>query len=163
MVTDLGRRLILLRALYGISQRELAKRAGVPNSAISVMEQGKSCPTLHSLEKILNGFPLTLQQFLSEEPDRCSLRRIDDEAQLQHGYLDLLLFSEQIVGSVLVSEGYCQLIVVSGQLRVLCCNGSVDLVSGDRLGIESGTLYRVECLSDVATWVSATLRPPSCE
>ncbi len=65
----LGRRLQLLRERNGWSQRELAKRSGVTNSVISTIEQGRVSPSISSLEKILSGFPVSLQEFFTFDPD----------------------------------------------------------------------------------------------
>ena len=47
----LGERLRLVRELNGLSQRELARRAGVTNSNISLIEQGQISPSVGSLAK----------------------------------------------------------------------------------------------------------------
>ena len=60
-----GARLRAIRKLFGISQRELAKRAGVPNSAISVIEQGAVSPSINSLEKVVEVLGITLGEFFS--------------------------------------------------------------------------------------------------
>ena len=39
---DMGVRLKLVRERFGLSQRELAKRAGVTNASISLIEQNRS-------------------------------------------------------------------------------------------------------------------------
>ncbi|WP_299772249.1 helix-turn-helix domain-containing protein [uncultured Pseudoteredinibacter sp.] len=65
----LGRRLQLLRERNGWSQRELAKRSGVTNSVISTIEQGRVSPSISSLEKILSGFPVSLREFFTFDPD----------------------------------------------------------------------------------------------
>lgn len=44
-----GRRLKALRKMHGWSQRELAKRAGVTNATISLIEQGRVSPSILSL------------------------------------------------------------------------------------------------------------------
>lgn len=62
---DLGFKLKLLREAFGLSQRELAKRAGVTNSNISMIEQGQVSPSVQSLGKILDAFPLSLAEFFS--------------------------------------------------------------------------------------------------
>ena len=41
---DIGARLQLVRKSKGLSQRELAKRVGVTNSTISLIEQNKVSP-----------------------------------------------------------------------------------------------------------------------
>lgn len=61
-----GARLQALRQKFGLSQRELARRAEVTNSTLSMIEQGKVSPSVGSLEKILHAFPISLQEFFSE-------------------------------------------------------------------------------------------------
>ena len=63
---SVGSRLQAVRKLYGLSQRELARRAEVTNSTLSMIEQGKVSPSISSLEKILQAFPMSLQEFFSE-------------------------------------------------------------------------------------------------
>ena len=63
MPVELGLRLKRVRELNGLSQRELAKRAQVTHSSISMIEQGQNSPSINSLEKILSGIPMTLVQF----------------------------------------------------------------------------------------------------
>lgn len=63
---SVGARLLALRQKFGLSQRELARRAEVTNSALSMIEQGKVSPSVGSLEKILHAFPISLQEFFSE-------------------------------------------------------------------------------------------------
>lgn len=61
----LGRRLREVREANGYSQRELAKRAGVTNSSISMIEQGQVSPSVQSLEKVLGGIPMSLSHFFA--------------------------------------------------------------------------------------------------
>jgi|TARA_B110000238_G_C16139459_1_gene445451 transcriptional regulator with XRE-family HTH domain len=63
---NVGERLKELRKRNGISQRELSRRAGVPNSAISVIENNKVSPSVDSLTRVLNGFPMTIIEFFSD-------------------------------------------------------------------------------------------------
>ncbi|GAB2189949.1 cupin domain-containing protein [Sessilibacter sp. MAH1] len=62
---EIGERILWLRKLNGWSQRELARRAGVANSAISQMEQGRISPSVSSLKKVLDGVPISLADFFS--------------------------------------------------------------------------------------------------
>ncbi|MGH8315339.1 MAG: helix-turn-helix domain-containing protein, partial [Steroidobacterales bacterium] len=39
-----------VRSMYGLSQRELAKRAGVTNGMISLIEQNRVSPSVSSLK-----------------------------------------------------------------------------------------------------------------
>lgn len=63
----LGKRLRELRIRHGLSQRELAKRAQVTNSTISQVEQDAVSPSVSSLNKILEVFPISLSDFFSDE------------------------------------------------------------------------------------------------
>ncbi|WP_458576428.1 helix-turn-helix domain-containing protein [Aliamphritea spongicola] len=53
-----------MRQIYGLSQRELAKRVGLTNSTISMIERNAVSPSVASLKKILSGIPMTVTEFL---------------------------------------------------------------------------------------------------
>ena len=65
MTIDVGGHLKAVRTLYGLSQRELAKRAGVTNGTISLIEQNRVSPTVSSLKKVLDGIPMSLAEFFT--------------------------------------------------------------------------------------------------
>ncbi|MDE1882903.1 MAG: cupin domain-containing protein [Rhodospirillales bacterium] len=65
MSDDIGSRLKLVRQIFGLTQRELARRAGVTNGAISLIEQNRVSPSISSLKKILDGIPLSLADFFT--------------------------------------------------------------------------------------------------
>ena len=68
---DIGRRLRDLRTRYGLSQRALAKRAGVSNATVSMIESNRVSPSVAALKQVLSGFPMGIAQFFSaEEPER---------------------------------------------------------------------------------------------
>jgi transcriptional regulator with XRE-family HTH domain len=71
---DFGIRLKYIREYNGLSQRELAKRAGVPHSSISMIEQGLNSPSISSLAKILSGIPMSLAHFFS-----CDLSLLNEQ------------------------------------------------------------------------------------
>ncbi len=60
-----GERLRALRQQSGLSQRELARRSGVTNGMISLIEQNKTSPSVALLKKVLSGFPMTLSGFFA--------------------------------------------------------------------------------------------------
>ncbi len=62
---DIGARLQLVRKSKELSQRELAKRVGVTNSTISLIEQNKVSPSVSSLKKVLDGIPISLADFFT--------------------------------------------------------------------------------------------------
>ncbi len=62
---DVGAHLRAVRTMYGLSQRELAKRAGVTNGLISLIEQNRVSPSVSSLKKVLDGIPMSLAEFFT--------------------------------------------------------------------------------------------------
>ena len=62
---DVGARLRAVRRSAGFSQRELAKRAGVTNSTISLIEQDAHSPSLASLHRILSAVPISMADFFA--------------------------------------------------------------------------------------------------
>ena len=62
---DLGERLKVIRKRHAMSQRELAKRAGVTNSTISMIEKNTVSPSFSSLLKVLKGFPMSVGEFFT--------------------------------------------------------------------------------------------------
>jgi transcriptional regulator with XRE-family HTH domain len=71
---DFGSRLKYIREYNGLSQRELAKRAGVPHSSISMIEQGLNSPSINSLAKILGGIPMSIAHFFS-----CDISQLNEQ------------------------------------------------------------------------------------
>lgn len=65
MSLDVGAHLKSVRQMYGLSQRELAKRAGVTNGLISLIEQNRVSPSVSSLKKVLDGIPMALADFFT--------------------------------------------------------------------------------------------------
>lgn len=53
MFDNLGRALYLVRDLRGLSQAEVARRAGIGKSQLSKYEGGKELPKMESLRKVL--------------------------------------------------------------------------------------------------------------
>jgi transcriptional regulator with XRE-family HTH domain len=77
MDTEIGTRLKRLREQRGLSQRALARQAGVANATISQIESGKLNPTVSMLKKVLDGVPVKLSEFFAdgdERPDRVIFR-----------------------------------------------------------------------------------------
>ena len=69
MQTPVGDRLRNLRQRRGLSQRELARRSGVANATISLIENGKLNPTVSMLKKVLDGMPVHLSEFFADDDE----------------------------------------------------------------------------------------------
>ncbi len=77
---DVGIRLKKVREIHDLSQRKLAKRCGVSNAMICLIEKGKSRPSLGLLKNILEAFPISIADFFSLElaqPARAFYRSAD--------------------------------------------------------------------------------------
>jgi transcriptional regulator with XRE-family HTH domain len=68
MTIDVGARLRGIRTTFGLSQRELARRSGVTNGLISLIEQNRVSPSVGSLKKVLDGVPMSLAEFFTLDP-----------------------------------------------------------------------------------------------
>src|ERR1044071_1890270 len=82
MSIDVGARLKHVRELHGLSQRELARRAGVTNGMISLIEQNRVSPSVGSLKKVLDGIPLSMAEFFTLD--------VNSQAQVFYGAEELL-------------------------------------------------------------------------
>ncbi len=65
MEFDAGQRLRAIREMHGMSQRALAKKAGVTNGIISMIEQNRNSPSLATLKKILDAIPISFSDFFT--------------------------------------------------------------------------------------------------
>lgn len=64
---DFGARIKQLREAAGLSQNELARRAGLAQSGLSYLESGAKGPSIDTLLRICSALGLSLSQFLGEE------------------------------------------------------------------------------------------------
>lgn len=64
-----GSRLRYLREVHGLSQRELARRSGLNHGTIGGIEKESISPSVGSLRKILDSFPMTLSEFFALDPE----------------------------------------------------------------------------------------------
>jgi transcriptional regulator with XRE-family HTH domain len=65
MDLDVGSRLKAVRLRTGLSQRELARRAGVTNASISLIESNRLNPSVGVLKRVLDGIPMGLSEFFA--------------------------------------------------------------------------------------------------
>lgn len=73
----LGRRIKELRRRLGITQEELADRAGMHWSYLSDLERGEQTPTLDMLNRLAHGLDVTLAEFFGSftQPYRRRFRK----------------------------------------------------------------------------------------
>jgi len=97
---DLGARLRRVRERSGLSQRELARRAGVTNATISLIENNKTSPSVASLKKVLDGLPMSLAEFfaLETEPAEPIFFAADEFTELAGGKLSFRQVGRNLLG-----------------------------------------------------------------
>lgn len=64
---QIGPRLKNLRARHGLSQRKLATIAGVSNATVSLIEHGRTDPSMGLLKRILDAMGVSFAEFFSAE------------------------------------------------------------------------------------------------
>src|SRR5215217_4213618 len=100
MSVDIGNRLRHLRSAHNLSQRELARRTGVPNSTISLIELNASNPSVGALKRILDGIPIGLAEFFALEPDQPAraFYRSDELTEIGKGRISYRQVGESLFG-----------------------------------------------------------------
>ncbi|MDF3416086.1 cupin domain-containing protein [Sulfitobacter sp. M57] len=186
---DVGVRLREIRQQYGLSQRQLADRAGVPHGQISMIETSKSSPSVASLRKILGGFGMNMSEFFEPDvieqtqvffkPDdlrdltsqlyqgqeairtRMTLKQVGDAKA--HG---LQILHERYEAGADTGEDLIEHeaseggIVISGELEVTVGTESRVLKAGDAYLFNSRQPHRFRNISDRAAEVISACTPP---
>ncbi|WP_040572049.1 cupin domain-containing protein [Shewanella benthica] len=152
---DIGASLKVIRKQKGLSQRELAKRAGVTNSTISMIEKNSVSPSVNSLKKVLSGLSLSLVDFFSMEGNTQSeakvVYRSDDLLDIGDGNLDYKLIGRDYPNRAMsvMSETYppgsdtgAEMLKHEGEEAAMVIEGRLELTVGDEVFIlEAGDSY----------------------
>lgn len=64
---DFSARIRQLREAAGLSQNELARRAGIAQSSLSYLESGAKSPNVETLLRICQALGITLSEFLGDQ------------------------------------------------------------------------------------------------
>jgi transcriptional regulator with XRE-family HTH domain len=181
MTVDVGGRLRYVRERYNLSQRELAKRSGVPNSTISLIEANKVNPSIGALKRILDGVPIGLAEFFAIEPDkpRKIFYAAEELTEIGKGGISYRQVGENLVGRALqilkeryepgadtgrvplVHDGEEGGIIISGRLEVTVDSERRILGPGDAYYFESRRPHRFRCIGPVPCEVVSACTPPS--
>ena len=91
-----GKAIRICRAARGLSQKELAARAGIKPSYISLIEAEKRSPSLATLQKMATALrvPTHLIMILSAERDDMASGHFENLQEFSSAILQLLLNSE---------------------------------------------------------------------
>ncbi len=79
-----------LRRQRGLSQEELAERAGINRSYLSLLENGRSSPTMEVVEKLAQGLGVSIWTLLSAAQERHYEYDSETETEMYEGLRDFL-------------------------------------------------------------------------
>lgn len=151
---NLGERITKWRVLWGLSQRELARRADITNGALSQIEQGNTSPQVATLEKIARALSVSLEVLMFKEPfapsslvteGDCSLLplvrgRLSRYQLGEHTLLRFSLPENTLIdiaslpdSGLLAGRADRQLFLYVGELSVKCASAQHHLLAGDAL------------------------------
>lgn len=180
MSVDVGTRLRYVRMRSELSQRELAKRAGVTNSTISLIESNQTNPSVGALKRILDGIPIGLSEFFAIEPETSKTFYSSDElVEIGKGGISYRQVGDNLFGRTLqilkehyepgadtgkvplVHEGEEGGIVLSGRLEVTVDSERKILGPGDAYYFDSRRPHRFRCVGPVSCEVVSACTPPT--
>ena len=103
MDQPIGARLRHMRLRHRLSQRQLARQSGVANATISQIEAGKLNPTVSMLKKVLDGIPVRLSEFFSDEPEAPGrvFFRADELTEIGDGGVSFLQVGANLSGKAI--------------------------------------------------------------
>ncbi len=180
-ISELGLRLRSVRESVGLSQRALAKKTNVPNSTISLIEAGKTNPSVGALRRILDGIPISLSDFFSFQPEvdktiffakeelieigkgGVSLRRIgNNNFGRALGMLYETYAPKADTGRVMYShEGEECGVVISGRIEVTVGDQRKIMGPGDAYYFDSRLPHRFRQIGSVECTIVSCCTPPT--
>ena len=178
---DLGARLRFVRTARNLSQRELAKRTGVTNSTISLIESGDMNPSVGTLKRVLDGIPVTLGEFFSLVPegDEKIFYRANELLTFEQGgvvfrqvgapscrrTLQILrenyAFGADTGAAVYAHEGEEGGFVLQGRIEITVGERQEILEPGDAYHFDSRQPHRFRCLSSEGCEIISACTPPT--
>lgn len=175
-----GARLRFLRAMHGLSQRELARRAGLTHATIGAIERDAISPSIGSMLKIVGCFPITMSEFFAIDPSSetrvffrgpemreagsggISVRQVGHDLK---GRPLQLLIERYAPGTETARAPYSHAgdeggVVIQGQLEVTVGGSSCVLGPGDGYLFSSRLPHRFRNVGDGETVVVSANTPP---
>ncbi len=178
---DVGARLRQLRQEKQLSQRELAKRAGVTNSTISLIELNNVSPSVSSLKKILDALPVSISAFFAgDEPNHPSpFYRAAELTEIGDGHLSWRLVAARRPDrrmsvlheryppgadtgeEMLEHDGEEGGVIITGEIEITV-NGETGLLGpGDAYYFDSRLPHRFRNLGDQECVIVSANTPPT--
>ncbi len=166
---ELGTRLRAIRQRFGLSQRELARRAGITNGTVSLIEQGQVSPSVGSLRRLTGALSLSLAEFFAFDLDalaRTAFFRSDELTEIGTGPVSLrrvgrpdqigamqVLHERYAIGADTGQEMLCHRgeeagVVTRGKVLVTVGSEARELGPGDAYYFESRIPHRFQNIGD---------------
>lgn len=181
MSVDISQRLRYVRLQHGLSQRRLARQAGVTNSTISLIETGQTNPSVGALKRILDGIPIGLAEFFSMEliEGKKAFYRASELVEIGKGPISYLQVGADLSGRSLqilkeryepgADSGRIPLshdgeeggIIVSGYLEVTVDEERKLLGPGDAYYFASRRPHRFRCVGEYPCELVSACTPPT--
>ncbi len=178
---DIGIHLRTVRKMHGLSQRELAKRAGVTNGTISLIEQNRVSPSISSLRKVLAGIPMSLGDFFTTDFSNTTKVFYGQDELTNLGDRDVQLWlvaanrrdrSLSVMREIyapgadtgdemLSHEGEEGGVVVRGRIEITVGGSRQELGPGEAYYFDSSVPHRFRNLGDEACEIVSANSPPT--
>lgn len=100
---NIGLRLKTLRTLRGLSQRKLAAASGVSNATISLIEHGRTDPSMGLLKRILDSLGVSFAEFFASDSltDGKYFYKQDELSEISSGPISYLQIGSDLSNSQL--------------------------------------------------------------
>lgn len=178
---DVGGRLRHVRIAAGLSQRVLAKRAGITNSTVSLIEANKTNPSVGALKRVLDAIPIGLSEFFALEPDedQSPFFRAHELVEIGKGPISYRQVGRSLFGKQLqildecyqpgadsgriplVHDGEEGGVVISGSLEVTVDGERRVLGPGDAYSFSSQRPHRFRCVGTEPVRIISACTPPT--
>lgn len=181
MNVDVGARLKLIRMQKGMSQREIARRAGVTNATVSLIESNRMNPSVGALKRVLDGIPIGLSEFFALSPSVVDkvYWHSDELLEIGKGSISYRQVGENLfkrklqilkehyepgadTGRVLLThDGEEGAIIIRGRLEVTVDNQRRVLSAGEAYFFDSRLPHRFRNVGDEPCEVVSACTPPT--
>lgn len=178
---DMGLRLREIRERFGLSQRALAARADVTNGMISLVEKNRSSPSVATLKKILDVFPMSLAEFFAVgQPEQPAIFfRAEELVEIGGGAISYRQVGASLQGKALqllherlqpgADTGAAMLrhdgeeggVVVRGEVELTVGMATRVLRAGDAYAFKSSVPHRFRNLGGEVCELVSACTPPS--
>jgi transcriptional regulator with XRE-family HTH domain len=178
---DIGGRLRAIRLQHGLSQRQLARRAGIANATVSLIESNGINPSVGALKRILDSIPMGLSEFFAlddTKPQKLFYRQAElteigrdgiSYRQVGAGLTDrtLQILSERYepgadTGRILLSHaGEEGAVITRGRLEVFAGDEHAILGPGDAYYFDSTLPHRFRNPGNEVCELVSACTPPS--